>query len=146
MRLSSQIAFVVALVTVAIEVRGQAMPSRTQSTQSTTTTCESASACATGWTSTLVIYVTDARGAAIAGAQVTVQPAPISTSITGRVVTTDEYGMAAVSLPPHHHAGIRIASTGFMTATMDDIAAEPGQLQVINVRLAIDSKALRGLF
>jgi hypothetical protein len=75
-----------------------------------------------------------------------VQPEPIDTSIAGRVVTTDEHGMAAVSLSPHRHTGIRIASTGFMTVMMDDIAAEPGQLQVINVRLAIDSKALRGLF
>jgi hypothetical protein len=75
-----------------------------------------------------------------------VQPEPIGTSITDRVVTTDEYGMAAVSLSPHHHTGIRIASTGFIAATMDDFAAEPGQLRVINVRLAIDSKTLRGLF
>jgi hypothetical protein len=67
-------------------------------------------------------------------------------AVTGRVVTTDEYGMAAVSLSPHHHIGIRIASTGFMAATMDDIAVEPGQLQVINARLAVDSRALRGLF
>lgn len=85
----------------------------------------------------------DSRGAAIADAQVAVHHAVAKAQAVDERLVTDEHGMAAVSVLPHNQVSLRVVASGFVAATMDNIAGEPGRLQVINVRLAVDVKALR---
>jgi hypothetical protein len=143
---ASRLIVTVAIASIAIQANGYGQQSEERSRRSTVTLCQDASGCLPHWTSTLVVYVTDSSGAAVANAQVAVYHSSSSISVADRLLATDDHGMLAVSVLPPNRVDVRITSSGFLPATMDNIAIEAGRLQIVDVRLVVDSKALRGVF
>jgi hypothetical protein len=143
MMTASSMRIAVAAIVVAIQVNGHGQQVGDRGDQSTVTLCKDVTGCLPVWTSTIVVYVADSGGAAIADAHVAVRHAVAKAQAVEERLVADEHGMAAVSVLPHSQVSLRVAASGFLAATMDDMVVEPGRLQVVKVRLAVDVNALR---
>jgi Carboxypeptidase regulatory-like domain len=108
--------------------------------------CADAPRCVPVGSGTVVVYVRDEMGAAIGGAEVVaLQGAAAGPEGSTPRLTTDWYGMAAVSLVPGVTYRLEVRLPGFVPGTLRNVTLGPGRLESVEFILVVDPRQLKGV-